>query len=190
MLTTCSAKHVPWLYSLGADEVIDYTSTDATDEIRQRVSDAGLSLILDCVGTEKTASFCYQCFQVPSKVSEKPAECVYASLMPVENPPSQPATIPADIPIRSHWKMVYTCFGRRFTLVKDDWNIHRTWEVSGEDRRFMEAFYRTAETILAKGRLQPMPTEVGDGGLEGILHGISLVRDGKVKGKKLVYKMA
>lgn len=188
MITTCSANNVSRVSSLGADLVVDYKSPNAIKDIQKSADGKGLTLVLDCVANEQTASFCYQCFTMPEGEQADLSEFAYGSLMPVQNTPPRPNFIPTDIPIRNDWNMVYTCFGRRFTMVNDDWNIRHTWEASPEDRRFMETFYRVAETILAQGRLQTMPVEMGKGGLEGIINGISLVRDGKIANKKLVYE--
>ena len=71
-------------------------------------------------------------------------------------------------------------------MLNKDWG-ERTWEVSVENREFMASFYRLLEGFLLDRRLRPMPVEKLEGGLEGILDGISLVRQGGARGKKLVY---
>lgn len=77
--------------------------------------------------------------------------------------------------------MVYTCFGRRFNL------LGMTWDPSAADREFMAGFYRRAESLLSNGRLGLMPFEIMEGGLAAIPRGIAYVKDGGVRGKKLVY---
>jgi hypothetical protein len=169
-----------WAKSLGPNAIVDYQCPDAVQKIRQLVRDSGLSLVLDCVANDKTAEFCYKCF-APQKETTQSSEYLYASLMPVSNPPSQADLLPASAKIRSRWNFVYTCFGRRFTL------MDKTWEPSVEDKAFMIAFYRRFETLLANSKVRSMPHETKEGGLQGVLEGISLVRDGKVRAKKLVY---
>lgn len=55
------------------------------------------------------------------------------------------------------------------------------------DREFMVRFYRRVENLLSHGKLRSMPFTTMQGGLAGISRGIAEVRDGRVRGKKLVY---
>lgn len=72
-------------------------------------------------------------------------------------------------------------------MVNDAWGISHTWEASADDKNCMVAFYRQMENVLAEGKLRPMSIEVQEGGLGDILEGVSVVRNGGVRGKKLVY---
>lgn len=47
-------------------------------------------------------------------------------------------------------------------------------------------FAEVVETLLSEGRIKPHPKEVRSGGLEGILGGIQDMREGRVRGRKLV----
>lgn len=82
---------------------------------------------------------------------------------------------------------MYTCFGKRFTTLIDNVHINGTWQPSVEDKRFMVSFYRQVEMILTNNKIRVMRYDVMDGGLQTVLDGVSLVRAGKVHGKKLVY---
>lgn len=149
----------------------------------------GLYSILDCIATAETAAFCYKCFSVPPHASEQPPSLVYAGLMvPPEEPP-RPNFLPPSVEIHSVWNIVYTCFGRRFTMINEEIGLKRTWEASASDKGFMVTFYRRVEEFLQNKMLQPMPIEVRNGGLAGALEGVSEVRQGRVRGKKLVYEL-
>ena len=50
----------------------------------------------------------------------------------------------------------------------------------------MKKWMAEAETFIHRGLLKVHPTQVGKG-MENILDGIDLLRQGKVSGKKLVY---
>lgn len=52
---------------------------------------------------------------------------------------------------------------------------------------FGKAHVRTVERLLQGGEIRALETEVGEGGLEGVLDGIKRVREGRVSGRKLVY---
>jgi hypothetical protein len=114
---------------------------------------------------------------------------VYAGLMVPPDVPEQPESLPASAKIKSVWNIVYTCFGRRFTIVNEDLGIKRTWEASKKDKDFMISFYRRVEEFLQNNLLQPMPIETRKGGLEGVLEGVDEVRKGTVRSKKLVYEL-
>lgn len=173
--------------TLGADEVVDYNDPDAIGIIKSKLGWDGLSMIMDCISRDDTAKFCYECFVPPQNATEDAPDFRYAPLMPIHNPPSIPDCLPASAKVHSQWRMVYTCFGRRFTMVHDGLGIRQTWEASKEDKKFMVDFYRQVEEALAGGKLAPMPADIRKGGLEGILDGVSEVRKGAVRGKKLVY---
>jgi hypothetical protein len=109
-------------------------------------------------------------------------------MIPPEEPP-RPNSLPPSADIHSLWNIVYTCFGRRFTMVKEEIGLKRTWEASASDKEFMVALYRRVEEFLQNKMLQPMPIEIRKGGLVGALEGVSEVRKGAVRGKKLVYEL-
>ncbi|KAJ5344329.1 Protein TOXD [Penicillium brevicompactum] len=186
VITTCSEQSISWMRSLGADEVVDYKQPNAVQQVVDCVQDSGLYAILDCIGKESTADFCSKCFTPPKDHAYQP-EYVYAPLMPLSKEFPRPSTLPSSAKIQNKWKFVYTCFGKRFTTPMDHPAINGTWQPSVEDKAFMVTFYREFEPILASEKLIFMPQEVQLGGLHTILDGISLVRAGKVHGKKLVY---
>lgn len=47
-----------------------------------------------------------------------------------------------------------------------------------------------AEKLFAQGKLKPHPQMVGDGGLKGVFDGLQKMREGKVSGQKLVYRVS
>ena len=58
-----------------------------------------------------------------------------------------------------------------------------------DDYAFGEMFFRLAEELFAAGKFRPHRATVGKGGLHGILDGLQLMREGKVSGTKLVYRV-
>lgn len=170
-----------WIASLGPDLVIDYVDQNAVTKIRAFVGTTGLSMVLDCVAKDNTAAFCYECFMAPQKQSDTSNAYTYASLMSVTTPPVLPASLPTDSTIVHKMNMVYTCFGRRFNL------LGRTWKPLPFDREFMAAFYPRVGRLLTAKALRLMPMEVSKSGLDAIPQGISALKAGKFRGKKLVY---
>ncbi|KAI9923887.1 hypothetical protein MW887_008192 [Aspergillus wentii] len=170
VITTCSKHSMDRIRLLNPDEIVDYTHPDAVAMTQKLVRPNGLSLILDCVANDSTAAFCYQCF---SPQENQP--CIHASLMPINNIPSHAASMK----ITNKFNLVYTCFGKEFNL------MGQTWEASELDRKFMISFYRRMERLLEQGQLRLMPVDIRNGGLKGVLEGVSELN--KDKGRKLVY---
>lgn len=54
----------------------------------------------------------------------------------------------------------------------------------------MVRFSALAGKLLEQGKIQPHPHRVKEGGLEGILQGLQDLREKKVSGEKLVYRVA
>lgn len=50
-------------------------------------------------------------------------------------------------------------------------------------------FVEIAEKLLADGKIRPHPQRVGTGGLLGAIAGMQEMREGKVSGEKLVYRV-
>lgn len=172
-----------WIESLRPDLVVDYADPGAVAKVRSFAGTTGLSTILDCVAKDETAAFCYDCFVPSQEQPDTPETYTYASLMAVTPPQVLPASLPIDSTIMHKMNMVYTCFGRRFNL------LGLTWEPSSLDREFMAAFYEKVGRLLASKAICLMPIEVKEGGLAAIPRGISALREGKVRGKKWVYRV-
>ena len=64
------------------------------------------------------------------------------------------------------------------------------FESFAEPRRFGKMFWGLAGKLLAEKKVKVHPVDVRPGGLKGVLEGMEEMRQGKVSGKKLVYKVA
>lgn len=61
---------------------------------------------------------------------------------------------------------------------------------SEDDARFMEGFVTMVDGLLAEGKIRAHPVSMREGGLGGVLDGLREMREGKVSGEKLVYRIA
>ena len=77
----------------------------------------------------------------------------------------------------------FASFGQRFTLGPYD------LPDSPEDYAWAKAWWRTVSRLVAEGKLKPHRPLVREGGLQGVLDGIQDIRDLKIRGHKLVYRM-
>lgn len=79
---------------------------------------------------------------------------------------------------------MYTIYGESFTVG----SLH--YPASQEDFEWAKKFMALTEYLLAEGRLRPHKETVRSGGLEGALQGLDDLRNNKVSGEKLVYRIA
>ena len=70
---------------------------------------------------------------------------------------------------------------------KIGWQRPYDLDVRPEDRNFAEGWYKLVQGLLEEGKLVGHRLEEMSGGLEGAREGVKQVRDGRVKGSKLVY---
>ena len=77
----------------------------------------------------------------------------------------------------------YTVFGEAF----DKLGAH----VPAKPKDFEHAkmFWKLTEALFEQGKLKPHPARVGKGGLLGVFDGLQEMREGKVSGVKLVYRV-
>ncbi|KAB8255227.1 chaperonin 10-like protein [Aspergillus pseudonomiae] len=165
VLTTCSPRHFDQVKNLGADAVFDYNDPTSARAIREQTNDS-LTLAFDTVSVESSATFC------DHALSTKGGE--YSSLLPIKT---------ARDNIRDRFTMAYTAFGRSFKFGP------REVPAQPGDRAFMEQFSGIFQDLLTSGKIKTHPPRIGNAGLNGILDGLQLLRDGKVRGEKLVYNI-
>jgi hypothetical protein len=79
----------------------------------------------------------------------------------------------------------YTCMGEAYTK----FGQHN--EAMPEVYESCSQFWEVAGKLFAEGKLVPHPQKVNQGGedLEGVLKGMQFIKDGKVSGFKLVYRI-
>lgn len=84
--------------------------------------------------------------------------------------------------IESQSTLAYTVFGEALT----DYGL----PASKEDFDFGVMFWKLAERLLEQGKVKVHPPSVRPNGLRGVLNGMQEMREGKVSGVKLVYRVA
>jgi NADPH:quinone reductase-like Zn-dependent oxidoreductase len=166
VLTTCSPRHFERVKGLGADAVFDYNEPGSASAIRAQTNDR-LTMAFDTVSVESSAKYC------DLALSSKGGH--YSSLLPIKIEREN---------VQSRSTMAYTVFGEGFIFGPKE------IPAQPEDRTFMEQFCGIFEDLLASGKVKVHPPRVCDGGLDGILDGLQLLREGKVSGEKLVYNIA
>lgn len=167
VITTCSPKHFDLLKSYGADHVFDYRSPTCAADIR-KVTNDGLTYVLDCISTDETARVCADSIGVNGGR--------YSTLGPVENFPR------GDVD--NLFTLAYTAIGDTCHLGEHE------FPANPEDFHFAVKFWAMTEQLLKEGKVKVHPVTKRPGGLEGILEGLQEMREGRVSGGKLVYTLS
>ncbi|RGP66719.1 zinc-binding oxidoreductase [Fusarium sporotrichioides] len=166
VVSTASLRHEAWLRELGADYVFDYNSPTCAADIRQ-VTHGKLAHVFDTIGTAGTAQLC--CDAIGT------SRGIYSSLAPI-------STLPR-LDVINKSTNVFTAFGEDVRF--GDINI----PTKTEDYKFAVKFIRLAQQLLSQGKLRNHPVSLEEGGLDAVLDGVNKLREGKVSGAKLVYKV-
>jgi hypothetical protein len=65
----------------------------------------------------------------------------------------------------------------------------KEWEAKPEDFEFGKKFWELSSKLIASSQIAVHPPKVGKGGLQGVLDGMEDLKEGRVSGVKLVYRV-
>ncbi|KAK9312194.1 chaperonin 10-like protein [Lipomyces starkeyi] len=164
-ITTCSPHNFDLVKSLGAVAAFDYKDPESVAKIRKYTSD-NLKLAWDTISLESSANFCAD---VLSLTGGK-----YACLQDVKAPRDDIETI---------MTLAYTVFGEPFEFSPD------TIPAIPERFEFAKNWVKAVEPLLFAGKIKVPKPKIGKDGLKGVLNGLQLLRENKVSGEKLVYRV-
>ena len=172
VLATCSPRNFDYVKQLGADDVFDYNNPTCSDQIKQHTKDE-LQLVFDCVSSGESTDISIK------SMSSKGG--VYSALDPV----SQEKISSLNSKVTSKATIAYSALGEDLSLG----GTEITAKVN--DFKFAQSFWEVARTLLSEGKVKVHRPSVNEGGkgLEGVLEGLQLGRDGKISGRKLVYTL-
>ncbi|KAF2099072.1 putative zinc-binding oxidoreductase ToxD [Rhizodiscina lignyota] len=162
VITTCSPRNFDFVKSLGADLVYDYI---VGRQIRKVMND-GLSLVFDTVNTSETAAICADAFGAQGGQ--------YVNLLETDCPRAD---------VKSTFFLGYDISG-------EDYIFEGTkFEAKPDALAYAVGFFPIAEKLWAERKWKPHPQRLGPGGLQGVLEGLQILREGKYSGEKLVYRV-
>ena len=156
--------------NLGASAVFDYSAPDCGAKIREYTNNR-LYHALDCISEGTSAQICADALSTDTS-TKKP---VYCALLPIELPR-------ADVEYK--FTLGYTATNESFVKAGLE------FPASEEDYRFAVRFCKLSEKLLAEGKFKPHQQDIRKGPLEKVLDGVDELRQGKVSGKKIVYRIA
>ncbi|KAI1612188.1 putative zinc-binding oxidoreductase ToxD [Exophiala viscosa] len=165
VITTCSSKYFGMMKDLGADLVYDYHDTKVGETIRA-ATEGKLKNVFDTVTVESSAAICADAIG--------PNGGVYCNLLGLNCPRQD---------VQSTFFLGYGISGESYIFEGDK------YEARPEDLAFASQFLALAAKLWAEGHLKPHPKRTGPGGLLGAISGMQEMREGKVSGQKLVYRV-
>lgn len=168
MITTCSPRNFDLVKSLGADGVFDYSDKDCGAKIREYTSNK-LKYVWDTISLPASMQIC-------ADALTSDGDAHYGCLLKAEFPRK-------DVTLT--YTLAYTCFGENFHLYG---TTHEAKDLQ-DDYKFAVKWASIFEKLLADGKVKVHPPKVMDGGLDKLLDGLDLLRNDKVSGQKLVYKV-
>lgn len=170
MITTCRPHNFDLVKQYGADAAFDYSDpSKCAEEIRDYTSN-NLKYAFDCISEHSSTQICAD--------SLSPSGGHYSSLLAVKFPEKENQKVEAG------YTLAYTAIGEAF-----EFRGGTRFEKKVEDYEFGKKVWGIAEGLLAEGKFRVPPLKVGKGGLEGVVEGLDQLRQGKVSGEKLVYKL-
>ncbi|KAE8855098.1 hypothetical protein PTNB29_09349 [Pyrenophora teres f. teres] len=162
VIATASPHNFDLLRKLGADQVFNYNEADVGAKIREATK-YKLKLAFDCIA--EGGSFDITAAAISSSGGHMSA------LLPVKDYPRNN--------VKTKFTLAYTALGEKYDDKRD---------ANQTDYEFGAKFWRQAEDLLNSGKIKTHPVEVRDG-LAGVPQGLQDLKDGKVSGVKLVYRV-
>jgi len=166
-IATCSPRNFDLVKRLGAVAAFDYNDKDAPSKIREYTKDK-LEYAFDTIALPEAAQFC--CDSLTSGPGAK-----YGNILG-QKPPRDD--------VKWTTTLAYTSLGE-YTEIRG-----KEMPASAEDFDFAKKWADLIEEFLAAGKFEVHPPKVGPDGLKGVMQGLQDMRDGKVSGNKLVYRVS
>lgn len=172
VITTASPHNFDYVKSLGADHVFDYNDETSPAKIRE-LTGGKLRLAWDCQSTEQSAVFVARAMD--------PEEGGRIGML-LGVPKKQIAEVNAKIDAQN--TLYYTAFGEEYTYFGVKPAVPADYE-------FAKNFWELSRGLYAEGKVKSVRVikNRGGEGLEGVLVGLRELKEGKVSGGKLVYKL-
>ncbi|WWC90093.1 uncharacterized protein L201_005026 [Kwoniella dendrophila CBS 6074] len=168
--------------SYGVDETLDYN--DPEEEIVKKAKEItngeGVALALDTISKPET-------WKLTVKLMSKKAK----QLNVILSPPSKEDNDKYAPGITIKSTLMYTLFGKKFNFNPRGGSEKPNYIPANlEDRKFGEKVFEKTPEFIEKYGIKPNPIQVRQGGLTDVDAGFKEMKEGKVSGKKLVYKIA
>ncbi|KAL6706946.1 hypothetical protein ACN47E_004896 [Coniothyrium glycines] len=169
VLTTCSPHNFDLVRKFGAHEVFNYRTTECAANIRAHCGNA-LEFAIDCVAEDSTMKFCYEAI---GRAGGK-----YTALNPFNGQLATRRVIEPD------WILATRIAGGASA-----WPAPYGCEPEPRLRQLAVPIFAVIERLVQEGRILSHPVRAEEGGYEGLIKGVQIVRKGGLSGQKLVYSL-
>ena len=190
VVTTCSPRNFPFVKALGAAEAFDYNDPECARKIREYTGNK-LTKVFDCISEGESP-----------KISSEAIGSKGGAVSYLLNPKHDRTDVENKVrnhhlscmhPLKSifHTNTTSRQATLGYTITGEAFKFFGGMDVPAkpQDFEFGKTFWELATKLLASQQLTVHPTKVGSGGLQGVLKGLDELREGKVSGVKLVYKI-
>ncbi|KAK4497304.1 hypothetical protein PRZ48_011754 [Zasmidium cellare] len=168
VITTCSPHNNDFVKGLGVDAVYDYKDPNCGKNINKDTNNS-LKLVWDTISLPSSAKICEEA------LSSDGSGAKYGTILGQK--------LPERKDVESKTTLMYTIFNEAFS------KAGRDTPAIPEDFEFAKEIFDITEKLLAEGNLKTHPAKVGPKGLEGVLQGMEDMKNEKVSGAKLVYRV-
>lgn len=170
VLTTCSARNFAKVRAFGADEAWDYREEGVGGKLRAATG-GKLVYVLDTISEGESPGICAEALTAERGVGR------YSALLPVEDFPRDKEDVWQNVTVG------YSVNGEPY-----DFLLAGRIEAGEEDLAFGRKVWTQTEQLAQAGKIKTFATE-REGGWKGVLEGLQDLKNGKVSGEKLVYKV-
>ncbi|EPE33798.1 GroES-like protein [Glarea lozoyensis ATCC 20868] len=168
-IAVCSTQSFALVKSYGAEIAFDYSAPDCAAKIRSYTQN-NLKYALDIITNKSSMDFCY------SAIGRRGGKYTGLELLPDHSGMRRLVT--------PNWVMGISIFGKELKL---SGGYERP---SNPGHRVLgKKWFQSAQRLWNEGLIRPHPVKVCPGSFTEILEGINMLREGKVRGKKLVYRL-
>lgn len=154
------------LYTRGADAVLDYRSANVGTQIKLHTNHS-LRHVLDCVAIPSSAAICAEAIGSEGGL--------YCSLLPEQCPRAD---------VKSSFFLGYSLSGEDYIFESE------YYKGVPEMYHFGVEAISLIEKLWSQGKWIAHPQSLCEGGLDGVLNGMQEMKDGRVSGVKLVYRIS
>ncbi|TLD09082.1 uncharacterized protein PgNI_07988 [Pyricularia grisea] len=168
-IATCSPRNSELVKKYGAEEVFNYNDPECGQQIKKYTGNT-LAYIIDPFTDVKSVGLCYEAM---GRAGGR-----YACLE------MYPGFALERRSIKVFFALGMALLGHRLDLA---YGYER--EEDPEMRAFGIGWYKVLQKLLYQGKLRPHPLRELEGGFEGILKGVQMVKNKEVSGQKLVVSL-
>ncbi|KAL8645113.1 MAG: hypothetical protein Q9210_006887 [Variospora velana] len=179
IIALASSQHHEYLRKLGAHATFDYKSSSLVEDVQKLGKD--IRKCLDCHSEGNSTVLAAQCMVLGKSIgadTSKRERRVIRTLPPGMMSGALPPGVRAN-----EWILSYTALGKPF------WFLFKYYPALPSHYETATSYLKSLTGLLETGRVEPVKHRLMPGGLENINQGFDEMRNGRVRGEKLVYKI-